>query len=206
MKFFALTLVIIAALSTVSRAQNENVRGILQTANGVLVVWNEPGNNFTLEAKGAKFENIPDQNVAFLMDGKFLQVVVASVSDVLADSPPRQKPDDNQILIAHQTWETKYIKDDAGMYPKISSEFLKLSNGKTALLWGYRMSEKQGAERPIFLTVVNGDHVLELNGKITRSVSQTAARSFLLETIQTVKTSPGPLSQQDAQRLAKTPN
>jgi len=206
MKFLAITLVIIATLSTVSRAQNENIRGILRTPTGLLVVWNEPGNNFTLDVKGSNFENIPNQDVAFLLDGKFLQVVSASTKDVLADSKRQQKLDDNEILIAHQTWETKYLKDDAGATPKISSEFIKLSNGKTALLWSYRMSEKPGAERPVFLTVVKDDHVLELNGKITPTVSQTAARNFLLETIQTLKTSPNPLSQADAQRLARTPN
>jgi hypothetical protein len=206
MKFFALSLVIIATLSTVSRAQNENIRGILRTSTGVLVVWNEPGNNFTLDVKGSNFENIPNQDVAFLLDGKFLQVVSASTKDVLADSKRQQKLDDNEILIAHQTWETKYLKDDAGAAPKISSEFIKLLNGKTALLWSYRMSEKPGAERPVFLTVVKDDHVLELNGKITATVTQTAARNFLIETIQTLKTSPTPLSQADAQRLAGKAN
>ena len=118
MKFFAVTVVIIATLSTVSRAQNENIRGILRTATGLLVVWNEPGNNFTLDVKGSNFENIPTKDVAFLLDGKFLQVVSASTKDVLADSKRQQKLDDNEILIAHQTWETKYLKDDAGAAPK----------------------------------------------------------------------------------------
>ena len=206
MKLFAFTLVIIASLATASRAQNENIRGILRTSTGVLVVWNEPGNNFTLDVKGSNFENIPTKDVAFLLDGKFLQVVTASTIDILADSKRQQKLDDNEILIAHQTWETKYVKDDAGATPKISSEFLKLSNGKTALLWSYRMSEKPGAERPVFLTVVKDDHVLELNGKITPTVTQTMARSFLLETIQTLKTTPNPLTQEDAQRLAGKAN
>jgi len=206
MKILAVTIVMIAALSTVSRAQDENIRGILQTAKGVLVVWNEPGNNFTLEAKGTNFEQITNANIAFHLDGKFLQVVTVSTTDVLADSKRQQKLDDNELLIAHQTWETKYLKDDAGAAPKISSEFIKLSNGKTALLWSYRMSEKAGAERPVFLTVVKDDHVLELNGKITPTVTQMAARNFLLETIQTLKTSPTPLSQTDAQKLAGRAN
>ena len=206
MNFLAVTIVIIASLSTVSRGQNENIRGILRTTTGVLVVWNEPGNNFTLEARGTNIENIPNQNVAFLLDRQFLQVVTASVNDILADSKRQQKLDDNEILIAHQAWETKYLKDDTGVKPKISSEFVKLSNGKTALLWSYRMSEKPDAERPVFLTVVKGDHVLELNGKITPTVTQAAARSFLLDTIQTLKTSPAPLSQADAQRLAGKAN
>ena len=206
MKILAVTIVMIAALSTVSRAQDENIRGILQTAKGVLVVWNEPGNNFTLEAKGTNFEQITNANIAFHLDGKFLQVVTVSTTDVLADSKRQQKLDDNELLIAHQTWETKYLKDDAGAAPKVSSEFIKLSSGKTALLWSYRMSEKPGAERPVFLTVVKDDHVLELNGKVTQTVTQTAARNFLLETMQTLKTTPNPLTQEDAQRLAKTPN
>jgi len=206
MKFLIVTLFIIAALSTATRAQNENIRGILRTSTGILVVWNEPGNNFTLEAKGTNFENITNSNVAFHLDGKFLQLVTVSTTDVLADSKRQQKLDDNELLIAHQTWETKYLKDDAGAAPKISSEFIKLSNGKTALLWSYRMSEKPGAERPVFLTVVKDDHVLELNGKITATVTQTAARNFLIETIQTLKTSPTPLSQADAQRLAGKAN
>ena len=206
MKFFAVTLVIIAALSTVSRAQDENIRGIVRTAAGVLIVWNEPGNNFTLEAKGTNFENLTNADVAFHLDGKFLQVVSASTNDVLAESKPQEKLDDNAILIAHQIWETKYLKDDAGMKPKISSEFIKLSNGKTALLWSYRMSEKPGAERPVFLTVVKDDHVLELNGKITQTVTQAAVRSFLMQTVETLKTSPKPLTQEEAQRLAGKAN
>lgn len=208
MKLLGVILVIIATLSTVSRAQNENIRGIVQTANGVLVVWNEPGNNFTLEAKGSNFENIPNQNVAFMLGGKFLQVVTASTNEILADSQGQQKPGDNEILIAHQVWETKYIKDETGMKPKINSEFLKLSNGKTALLWSYRMSDKPGekVERQVFLTVVKGEQVLVLNGKITPATTEPAVRAFLLDTLQTLRTSTGPLSQDDAQRLARTPN
>ncbi|PYT01030.1 MAG: hypothetical protein DMF63_05035 [Acidobacteria bacterium] len=206
MKFFAVTLVIIAALSTVLSAQNENIRGIVRTASGVLVVWNEPGNNFTLDVKGSDFESIPNTQVAFLLDGKFLQVVTAATSDVLAESQAQKKLDDNDLLIAHQTWETKYVKNDAGSKPKISSEFIKLSNGKTALLWSYRMSEKTDEERPVFLTVVKDDHILELNGKITTKVTQTVTRNFLLETIQTLKTSTNPLTQEEAQRRARKPN
>jgi len=210
MKLFSIILTIAAFLflSTTSRAQDENIRGIVRTANGVLVVWNEPGNNFTLEVKGKNFEPIQNKNVAFLLDGKFLQIVTALTSDFLTDAQRQQKLDDKGILTAHREWESKYLEGSIGDKLKLDSEFVSLSNGKTGLLWSFPVPENAGGtvDRQIFLTLVKGDRVMVLNGAVTPTINGAAVRKFLLDTVQTLRTSVNPLTQEDAQKLAGKAN
>jgi len=189
-------------------AQDENIRGAVVTRTGLLIVWNEPHNNFTIEVKAKTFEQVKNKNLAFLVDGKFLQVVTAFTGDFISDIQKQQQPDEKTILLSHRDWESKYLEQTVGEPLKVDSEAISLANGKPALFWSFLVPEKDRAKvkRQVFLTVCKGESVLVLNGAVTPEVSEQAVRQFLLETINTLRIRERPLSRAEAVELATTVN
>jgi hypothetical protein len=59
-KTIALTLLILF-FATALRAQDAEQGGMLKTDEGILIVWNEPNNNYTIEMKGNEIRPVPDQ-------------------------------------------------------------------------------------------------------------------------------------------------
>jgi hypothetical protein len=157
---------------------------------------------------GTKVERVPNRNLAFLFDGKFLQIVTALKKDFLTESQKQQQMDESSTLAAHQDWETKYLETVVGEKIKVDSEKIRLSNNKDALLWSFRVPDKdQGkVKRQVFLTVVKGESILVLNGAETPTVDLDTARRFLLESVATLKISDKPLTQDEAKKLASKSN
>src|SRR5258706_9661076 len=121
-------------------AQDGEQSGMIKTAKGVLVVWNEPGNYYTIEIKGEKI--LPaSQPLLFQVDGKFFQIQTAEKKAFLKD-PKDKKLDDKAILAAHRDWEGDYISGIIGKTLKIDSEWLKLPNNVDALAWSYDVPKK----------------------------------------------------------------
>jgi len=201
-------LLLLVLTPVVSYAQDDNVRGAVATRSGLLVVWNEPQNNFTIEIKGKAFERVQNDNLAFLMDGKFIQIVTAIDKAFLTDSQQQQRLDERAILRAHRDWESKYLGDTASEKLVVDSEEISLSNGKSALLWSFLSPQKdrEKVKRQIFLCVCKGESVLVLNGAETTDVDRDTVRRFLLETIATLKTGEKPLSRAEAVELARKVN
>ncbi len=201
-KFVAFLFLVLFPIT--SFAQDEKVRGAVETKSGLLIVWNEPKNNFTLEVKGKDFERVPNKNIAFLVDGKFLQITSAFNRDFLAEDQRKEKLDEKAILTTHGDWESNYLGQVLGENLKIDSEHIKLSNSKNALLWSFMVPKnvKGEVKKQIFLSVTKGESVLVLNGAVTSTVNEEAVRRFLLETAVTLKVSEKALSRKEAEDLA----
>ena len=100
----AIAFVLILASAFAIHGQDEQ-SGMVKTANGILVVWNEPGNYYTIEIKG-KSITPADQPKLFRVDGKFFQIQTAEKKDFLKSG---KSSDDKSILAAHRDWERDYI-------------------------------------------------------------------------------------------------
>lgn len=186
-------------------AQDGEQSGVIKTANGVLVVWNEPGNIYTMEIKGQSINPIPDHTLWFEVDGKFFQIVTALKSQFLKDSRNKNL-DEKAILNEHQTWESDYIAETLGAKLKINSSWVKLLNGMTALSWNYDMPQvdpKQTARKQLYLTVLKGDRVLVVNTIVEKDGEEKGLQQFLVDTMSTLKPNDKPLSLQKASENIK---
>ena len=198
---------ILLTLSSASLAQDEYVRGAVKSPEGLLIVWNEPDNNFTLFVRATRVQQIPNKNLAFLLDDKYLQIVSALKTNFLTDSQKKQTLDDRSILSAHLEWESNYLSEGLGEKLKIESEELKLTSGKSALLWSFVPPKSSGTVKKHFLlAVANRQPVVVLNGASTESVSEQTVRTFLLDTMSTLLLTEKPLSQADAAKMASKKN
>ncbi|MGB7203696.1 MAG: hypothetical protein WBD16_15735 [Pyrinomonadaceae bacterium] len=208
MRYSIIALLLHAFFPLFATAQDENVRGAIQTQTGLFIIWNEPNNNFTIEVTGKVVERIPNKNLAFLIDGKFLQIVTAFKKDFLSDKQKEQKLDEKSILSAHLSWESTYLEKTIGEKLEINSEAITLSNSKNAVLWSFLVPKKDQGEvkRQVFLTTVKDESVLVLNGAVTSKVGEDAVRQFLLQTATTLTIRSKPLTLNEAKELASKMN
>jgi hypothetical protein len=182
-------------ISTALVFAQEEQSGIIRSADGFLIVWNEPGNNFTLEVKGNKLEP-GRETMMFRIDGKFFQVQTAG-KKLFLKSPDDTKLDDKAVLAAHRDWERDYIADVLKRELKVESEWIKLPGGKDALAWSYDMPkvvDNQTAKKQFYLTVVKRDHVLVLNSALEDERAEKETKQLLLQSLLTLKPSDKPMS------------
>jgi len=198
-KIIALTLFVLL-FATNLHAQDDEQGGMLKTDKGILIVWNEPDNNYTLEIKGSQIRPIQDKHLMFIADGKFLQLMTVPKKDVLTKTQMKDL-DDKDILIAHRDWEAQYLNSVFKETLKIGWSWLKLPNGSEVLWWSFEMPSKAKSEakKQIYLTISKGDHILLLNSAVTDEVDEKTAQQFLIDTMTTLKTSKKPLSLKKAQ-------
>ncbi len=198
-KIIALTLLVLLSASNL-RAQDDEQGGILKTDNGILIVWNEPNNNYTIEFKGNDIRPVPDRRLLFFVDGKFLQMKTVAKKDFLKKAQMKDL-DDKAILTAHRDWEVQYLGGVFKQTLKIDSSWQKLTNGMDALWWNFEMpgNEKGQAKKQVYLIVSKGDHILLLNSAVTDKVDEKTAQQFLLDTMATLKINKKPLSLKKAQ-------
>jgi len=204
MKYLAILLLLLSA--TVAFAQDEQ-SGMIKTAKGVLVVWNEPGDYFTIEIKGNKITP-GQQSMFFEVDGKIFQIQTAE-KKLFLKNPADKALDNKAILAAHRDWEWDYLAGVLKRELKVESEWIDLAGGQQALAWSYDMpkvADTQTVKRQPYLTVVKRDHVLVLNRALTDLADERDAKLFMLETLLTLKPSDKPLSLQKASEQVKKDN
>ena len=175
--------------------------GMIKSAKGVFVVWNQPGNYYTVEIIGKTI--VPaSQPLLFQVDGKFFQIQTVEKKVFLKDSSEKNL-NDKAVLAAHRDWEGDYISKVIKKTLKIDSEWLTLSNNTDALSWSYnmpRVTDNQSAKRQLYLAVIKKDHVFLLNGATTGDDDEKVLRQLLLETMNTLKPTDKPLSLEKAKQ------
>jgi len=193
-------------LTVAAIGQSEEQGGMVKTADGILIVWNEPGNYFTIEIKGKQI--VPaEQPMMFQVDGKFLQVVTTAKKLFLKE-PNSKSSDERAILTAHRDWERDYIAGVLKHELKVESDWVKLPSGQEAHSWSYAMPKVatgQAAVKQLYLTVVKRDHILVVNTALLTGDSEKEGKDFLLSTLLTLKSTDKPLSLQKAsEQVTKT--
>src|ERR1043166_5012915 len=105
----SLLLLLLISASPTFAGSPEDGAVALAIDGGVLIVWNQPGEHFTLEIHGKKIIPLAgSEHVLFNVDGAVLQIQTVPVSDFLHDATVT---DEIAILQAHRAWETSYIRE-----------------------------------------------------------------------------------------------
>jgi hypothetical protein len=180
-------------------------RRAIKTADGALFVWNQLSNNFTLAIKGKDVRpNNSTEDVFFKADGIILQIQSPAISGFI-NGKPGTKLTEQAILQAHRDWESEYAGSILKTKLKVQSSAEKLKNGREALYWrfdlpaGFSRVEKSR----VFLTTVNGDHVIVLNGSATTDVPEDRVRQYLFDTLATLTVSPTPFDLRKLQEIIR---
>jgi len=196
--------ILILALS--SLAQSGEKSGMIKTSHGVLVVWNEPGNCYTVEIKGNRVSPVKDsQNLYFEVDGRFLQINTPPLTDFEKGVPFHPVPAES-ILRDHREWELDYISKMLGKQLFPSTEWIKLDSGGTGLYWTYNVpnvTDANRARKQLYITTLMRDHIFLVNSAQVGDDDEKTVRQFLLDTINTLKPSDKPLSLEKATQMVK---
>jgi hypothetical protein len=192
--------------------QQENGINAIKTADGFVLVWNQPDIHFTLGVKGKDVRPLNStEHVFFNVDGVVFQVQSVAISEFVKDAQ-KKKLNDMSILLAHRDWEWQFIESTLlGKKLNVQTVPQKLSNAGEGLLWKFEMPAmpkvaNSSAKEQIYLTVVSGDHVILLNSVVEGAISESAAQKFLLDTISTLKVSSKPINLQDLQESIRKGN
>ena len=192
--------------------QQENGVNAIKTADGFLLVWNQPDIHFTLGIKGKEVRPLNStEHVFFNLDGVVFQAQCVAISEFINDAQ-KQKLNDMSILLAHKDWESQFIESTLlGKKLNVQTVPQKLSNGGEALLWKFEMPTmpavaNSSVKEQIYLTVVTGDHVILLNTVVDEAISESTAQKFLLDTISTLKVSSKPINVQELQESIRKGN
>ena len=205
MKFLLTFLFIFSPLFCLSAAAQEKSdfrSGAVKMECGYLLVWNAPGNYYTLRIEGNDVRQTSTEQIQFSVDGVFLQVVTPTIKSFLKD---REKLDAKTILAAHRDWEANYLEGEYKEKLKIESFPQKLANGEEALLWQFDLPKSAGGnvKKQTYLTLVKGDHILMLGSAVTDKISEKSSHRLLLLTALGLKASDNPTDLGKIQSLLK---
>lgn len=179
---------------SIARGQADYGSGAIKTPYGFLHVWNGTNNYYSLEVRGKNVRQIPAPTARFNVDGMFLQIVTAPISEFIT-AENRKALDDKAILEAHRDWEQSFMEKDYKEKLKSDSSWQKLSNGKDALAWQITVPESahSNVKKQLSLTLMKGDFVLLLGGVVTETISEHDSQQMLINTANTLKTSDDPI-------------
>ena len=130
----------------------------------------------------------------------------AAVGSECRTNRPRRL-DDEVIL---QLYRSAFLRRHRADRPKLRSSWLKLANGKQALLWSYY--QRSAAPRPVtekylYITVVGPAHVFGLFARVPAGQSEASVRRVLVRTLGSLTFSDEPFNivQKRCDRLVRTP-
>ncbi len=189
--------------TNVPAQEKEDFRsGAIKTSCGYMLVWNAPGNYYTLQVSGKDVRQTSTEQIQFNVDGIFLQVVTPTVKSFLKDA---QNLDAKAILAAHRDWEANYLEGEYGEKLKVESFPQKLANGQEALLWQFALPASAGGNvlKQTYLAVLKGDHVVMFGSIVTKEITEKASHRLLLLTAMGLRASENPTDLSKMQALLK---
>ncbi len=189
-------------LNASAQEKEDFSNGAIKMEYGYLLVWNTPGNYYTLRIDGDDVRQISTEQIHFSVDGVFLQVVTPKIKSFLKDP---EKLDAKAILAAHQDWETNYMEGEYKEKLRIESFPQKLANGEVALLWQFEVPKSAGGnvKKQSYLTLVKGEHIFMLGSVVTDTISERASHRLLLLTALGLRPSDKPTDLGKIQALVK---
>ena len=204
MKKFCLLVTFALAFAGSAAAQSDQGT-VVKTANGFLVVSNEPGNYYTVELKGKTVTQDPDCPVCLMVDNKPVEVVAVSKRHFLKD--PTEALDDMGLLIAYRNWETESLSNlyDSRLDPL--TVWLKLADGSRAVVWSYDKPPRFDGDKDIVtrvaLATVKGNHLLLMDISVGKNTDVKEPQQFLLDAMNSVRTSDKPISIEKVRYLTR---
>ncbi|MHC1742593.1 MAG: hypothetical protein AB9873_06120 [Syntrophobacteraceae bacterium] len=183
-----LTVFLLIAASPVAFASRQADRIVaLKTDAGVLLVWNQPGQHFTVELRGESIQPFPgSEHVFFSVDGVIVQIGAVGVKEF---GPGTLGRNGSAILAAHRDWEAKSIRERLGAPIDIQSTEVELGALGKGLLWSYDMPRgfDDEAKQQVYLTVLSKQFLVFFNGVVTATASEERVRQVLVATASTLQ-------------------
>ncbi len=170
---------------------------IISTGDGYLIVQNREKISFSLEFKGEKFKPLKSDHPTFMMDGRLIQVVtVLNENYWKPKESSKTDPTPEQFLEAHKVWESDYLGDMMKTKLSVTSEFLEISQNRKAMFWSFPMPKERESpySHQLFLTTLIGKDVVGINASPDSSENQKSYRTYILDTMNTLKTSEKPFN------------
>src|SRR5258705_7683658 len=191
--YVAALLAVICVTTGIAGSHSSDINAI-KTANGFVLVWNQPGNYFTLDIVGKDVKPVTGKDVFFNVDGKVLQVQSLAISEFLGDAKI-DHTNGPAVRAAHRDWEFQYLESTLGKKLRLESTTITLKNGRSGLLWSYDMPEGLNvqAKKQIYLTVLNGENLILLNGVVDSDNSTEVMQNFLKDVALTLRPSTKPI-------------
>jgi hypothetical protein len=177
-------------------AQRPEPSGLVRTADGVLLVWNQPDNYFTLEIKGKLIQPLPQNAMWFKVDGKFFQLMMAAKSGLKPDAAG-----DKAFAEAHAKSESDHIGGLMQRKLDVKTSWTKLADGADALLWSFDMpkiSDKQTVLKQLYISTLKRNHVIGINVPVEPGDDEKRLWQMITDSINTLKPRDKPLKLEDA--------
>lgn len=185
-------------------AQEDGITA-LKTEGGVLLVWNQPNDYFTLEIFGKDIRPLnASGRVFFSVDGIPFQIQSVPIGEFLKDAG-RAESSTQSILAAHRNWESQYIESALGRKLDVRSSPVRLKGEREALFWKFDMPKgiSNDAKQQQYLSAVNGPHVLLLNGVVTGGQKEETVRNLLVASMESLKRSQKPINLRELQETLR---
>ena len=114
---------------------------------------------------------------------------------------PRRENPPGACSRPHREWESRFIESSLHRKLNVQSSPLRLKNGVEALLWKFDMPKGVGsdAKQQLYLSVLNGENILLLNGIVTGKQKEEPVRRLLTTTAETLQRSAAPVDLQELQ-------
>jgi TPR repeat protein len=158
-----------------------NEVAVTQIGNVAHLVWNQHGEHFTLEIPGKSFRLLSaDGRYLLAADSFVVQVGSVAVAEFQQRAGGKSAA---QILAAHRDWEAKFL---GGGKPQ--SAEIDLGIAGKGLLWGFDTKAASTANdgrtvdpttKQLYLTWLNGDRVVVLNGVVNSHTPEAQVRALL---------------------------
>ncbi|MBS1796249.1 MAG: hypothetical protein JSS81_20515 [Acidobacteria bacterium] len=180
--------------------QENATSGVIGTDDGYLLAYNGLKTSFHIEFKGRDFEKKDSNHPAFWIDGKLIQVIPVTRGDFWKPQPDaKTEPTAEELLEAHRKWESDYIGGQLGIKLAVTSEYLEIGPQRKALFWSFPIPKDLGApvSHQLFLTTTLGKDVLVLSAGPEKAEDFQAFKSYLLNSMKTLKTSEKPYDIKD---------
>lgn len=165
---------------------------ILKSEKGFLLVHNRQPISYTIEFKGQTIKPMESDHPVFLIDGQLLQVVSVEREKFLKPTAGSTKePTVEEVLESHKVWESDYIGESLNAKLSVTSEIFEIMPKRKVMFWSFPMPKeaKAALSHYLFLTTAIGNDILGLNSSIKTPEEQKSSRAYLVESMNTLKTS-----------------
>jgi hypothetical protein len=177
-------------------ASAQDGNAIIKTDDGFLLINNDSSNqSFMLELKGQTLSPIESSDMAFTIDGKFVQIISVAQSDFInADSKTMA---DAQILETYSDWKIKYLIDTFKGKLDVKGPWTTMFTaiaGRTAFFWSCPIPEQLNpkVKEQLFLTMILGNKVIGLKMVIEKDTDKLSVLHYMCKSLDTIKISQEP--------------
>lgn len=160
-----------------------------KSKEGIVLVSKAPGQHFSIQIKGSKFETLGEGSTAnpmFMVDGQFIQFAIIRVEELKAKTT-----DETELLKGYLDYETAFYK---GQLKDISSRFLKPVSGHQRLTWSATPKDPSSKVRNVFLVFVWRNTILSLSTAVPAGSPEETARKRLEGIAESFKPSDKPIT------------